>query len=365
MLDRVVSYSQLLHCVDELSARWRIVGPVARRTPRCRPPLRYFYEQVERADQLDFGFSYCVYGPKPHLMPPTETLFVFRKSERGFSAFPVFSGNSTALVGVHPCDLHAIQTLDAVFAADYRDPHYFHRREHLFLVGIDCATPCHKGVFCRDMEANSIDAGYDVMLYPLDRMKRVDGVIDPAERFGVVFGSDAGRAWLLNRDAPDRTRLPTDLDELDFAAYQRRKAEAFPFALRTRLDHLPQMLSRSYDSLLWQAVGQRCYSCGSCNLVCPTCYCFDMQDQNDLPTTSGCRERTWDGCQLRDFATVAGNHNFRARAAERLRHRIMRKGSWTTERSGRKGCVGCARCDRACTAHINSVEIYNQLAEED
>jgi len=73
--------------------------------------------------------------------------------------------------------------------------------------------------------------------------------------------------------------------------------------------------------------------------------------------------RTWDGCQLKTFAVVAGAHNFRSKTASRLRHRIYRKGKWVKEREGIPGCVGCARCDRACTAKISSVEIYNQLAE--
>jgi formate hydrogenlyase subunit 6/NADH:ubiquinone oxidoreductase subunit I len=67
---------------------------------------------------------------------------------------------------------------------------------------------------------------------------------------------------------------------------------------------------------------------------------------------------------LRDFSLVAGDHNFRARSAERLRHRIFRKGAWIADRTGRMGCVGCGRCDRACTAQISIVQILNQLSEE-
>jgi sulfhydrogenase subunit beta (sulfur reductase) len=131
------------------------------------------------------------------------------------------------------------------------------------------------------------------------------------------------------------------------------------------VDSLPDLLDRSYDSLLWEATARRCYSCGSCNLSCPTCYCFNTYDELDMTLKSGERRREWDGCQLTNFALVAGGHNFRPKAASRLRHRIYRKAKWIKEREGIPGCVGCARCDRACTAKINSVEIYNQLAEEE
>jgi len=364
MLDGVVSHSELLRAIDALSSQWRLVGPVARSEPNCHPPVRYFYEPVDRAEQLALEFSYCVYGPKRYLLPPTETLYTFQKTDRGFSAEPIFDDSRTAIIGIHPCDLHAIRTLDAVFAADHADQHYFSRRERLFLVGIDCPRACAGGVFCRDMHANEIDAGFDVMLYPLDFAARANGLPASDERFGVVFGSGAGRAWLNDGGAPGKCRPPSVADARDDETYQRNKAAAFPFALSTPLERIPELLARSYDSLLWQAVGQRCYSCGSCNLVCPTCYCFDMIEHNDLGLASGRRERTWDGCQLRDFAVVAGDHNFRPRAAERLRHRMMRKGAWIDARTAHKGCVGCARCDRACTANIHSVEIYNQLAEE-
>lgn len=363
MLDRIATHADLVAAINDLAAQWRLVGPVARPEPRCQPPVRYFYEPVERAEQIDLSFNYGVYSPKRFLMPPGETLFTFRKTERGFTAEPRWDAPPTALIGVHPCDIHAIRTLDGVFSRDVRDDHYFARRERMFIVGVDCPQPCTEGVFCRDMESNDAASGFDVMLYPLDRhAARGAGPTDQA-RYGVVFGSDAGRAWLTG-DGRTRTRAPSALDARDFENYQRRKQAAFPRSLRTPLEELPALLTRSYDSLLWQATAQRCYSCGSCNLVCPTCYCFDINEENDLPLTSGARVRTWDGCQLREFAVVAGDHNFRARPQERLRHRIFRKGMWIHQRTGLKGCVGCARCDRACTAHINSVEIYNQLAEE-
>ena len=153
-------------------------------------------------------------------------------------------------------------------------------------------------------------------------------------------------------------------DERAFDQYQRSKIAAFPREIRTAGEELPSLLDRSYDSLLWEATARRCYSCGSCNLSCPTCYCFNIFDDVNMTLVGGERKREWDGCQLPKFAEVAGPHNFRPKAASRLRHRIYRKAKWIREQTGMAGCVGCARCDRACTAKINSVEIYNQLAEE-
>jgi formate hydrogenlyase subunit 6/NADH:ubiquinone oxidoreductase subunit I len=310
---------------------------------------------VERAEQLDLAFDYCVYSPKAFLFPPSETLFGFRSDDGGFAAAPALDRRPTALIGVHPCDINAIRLLDHVFHQDHHDEHYWARRENTLIVGIDCPQPCTTGVFCADMHTNSAADGFDVMLYPLE----ADTGGGPT-RYGVVFGTNAGRDWLLHSR---HCTAPTAAEERAFEQYQRTKTANFSTALETAAEELPALLDRSYDSLIWEATARRCYSCGSCVLVCPTCYCFSMHDEVELSLTSGQRKREWDGCQLTGFAVVAGGHNFRSAAAARLRHRVFRKGKWVRERTGLAGCVGCARCDRACTAKISLVEIYNQLAE--
>jgi formate hydrogenlyase subunit 6/NADH:ubiquinone oxidoreductase subunit I len=261
------------------------------------------------------------------------------------------------LIGVHPCDINAIRLLDRVFQQDHRDQHYWARRENTLIVGIDCPQPCTTGIFCADMHTNSAAEGFDVMLYPLEASAG-----DQPARYGVIFGTNAGRDWLLYSR---RCTAPTAAEERAFEQYQRTKTADFSTVLETAAEELPALLDRSYDSLIWEATARRCYSCGSCVLVCPTCYCFSMYDEVELSLTSGQRRREWDGCQLPGFAVVAGGHNFRSAAAARLRHRVFRKGKWVRERTGLAGCVGCARCDRACTAKISLVEIYNQLAEVD
>ena len=349
MLDRIMFRSRLLELVDELALSRRIVGPVKRFD-------HHFYEQVDRAGQLDLDFKYCVYSPKAVLFPAQETLFSFQFGAGSFETRAVYDDAPTAIVGVHPCDVHAIHLLDHVFANTNRDEHYLTRRRRTMIIGIDCPAPCTEGVFCRDMKAHEATGGFDLMCYPLSP--------DPQTRdarYGLIFGTDAGRELVLYAQAGEP---PAVEDERAFERYRAEKEQAFPHVIPYDVDTLPQLLERSYDSLLWEATARRCYSCGSCNLSCPTCYCFNTYDELDMTLAAGERKREWDGCQLRDFAVVAGDHNFRAKAASRLRHRIYRKAKWVKEREGIAGCVGCARCDRACTAKIDSVEIYSQLAEE-
>lgn len=355
MLDCILTHAELIERINELGQTRRLIGPVKRVEAECTPPVRYEYKAVLRAEQLSLEFNYCLYGPKAALLPPRETLFEFHRQDGHFHAVPTFENRPAALLGVHPCDLHALRTLDLVFEQGETDEHYAVRRRNLFVVGVDCAAPCAEGVFCADLDTNRIEIGYDVMLFPLERPRG-----NAAGVYGAHLATNAGREWLATAG-----HQPDVRDERLFRTYLEAKQRAFPRALKAVAGDIPGVLERSYDSLLWEATAKRCYSCGSCNLVCPTCYCFDIQDENDLPIDSGRRARLWDGCMLRDFAAVAGGHNFRSSAAQRLRHRIYRKSKWIGEATGLQGCVGCARCDRACTAEISIREILNQLSEED
>ncbi|MCK5000044.1 MAG: 4Fe-4S dicluster domain-containing protein, partial [Anaerohalosphaera sp.] len=96
------------------------------------------------------------------------------------------------------------------------------------------------------------------------------------------------------------------------------------------------------------------------------CYCFDVQDLVNWNLKDGQRERSWDGCLLKDFANVAGDHNFRKNKESRFRHRLYRKGKYVpTKIGGQVACVGCGRCIGACVPDIaNPVAVYNRLLED-
>ncbi|MBL8879535.1 MAG: 4Fe-4S dicluster domain-containing protein [Phycisphaerales bacterium] len=355
MWKRIVTHDELIERIDALGRERRLIGPVAREAPGCHPPLRYFYEHVTRAAQLSLDFDYCVYGPKAFVLPPRETLFRFDRSAGTFVATPIMDAQPTALVGAHPCDLHGLRLLDAVFQNDRPDEQYRARRSALFVVGIDCARPCDARATCADWGTNRVVGGCDVMLYADPRNC---GNNRRNAQYAVEFCSEAGRTWLGDAGRADDDAVAVS------AGYHARKDAAFTRRLSASVEQLPALVRASYDSHIWEKHAARCYSCGSCNLVCPTCYCFDIQDDCDFNGAGGSRQREWDACMLPDFAVVAGGHNFRLLAAQRLRHRVMRKAAWIQQRTGLSACVGCGRCDRACTASISLIDMLNEAAQE-
>jgi sulfhydrogenase subunit beta (sulfur reductase) len=127
---------------------------------------------------------------------------------------------------------------------------------------------------------------------------------------------------------------------------------------------LPLLFESLAASPVWEELGAKCLSCGTCNLVCPTCYCFDVGDLMQLNLKDGERVRQWDGCLLADFATVSGGHNFRKETRSRLRHRYYRKFQYLMTKYGRSFCTGCGRCSRSCLVHINPPDTVNALVAE-
>jgi len=199
------------------------------------------------------------------------------------------------------------------------------------------------------------------------------GSADPPEGGFDLFWTDLGERYFVDIGSDLGARMVEESGLLSAAeAEDHRRRQAYDRAKQANLTRkipydtrcLPELLEASYDSLLWEAVARRCFSCGTCTNVCPTCYCFDVQDKLHIDAAGGIRQRGWDSCQLREFAEVAGGENFREHRSSRLRHRMFRKGKYILQRTGRLGCVGCGRCIHHCVADISILEAFQQIAGE-
>jgi sulfhydrogenase subunit beta (sulfur reductase) len=323
--------------VGRLLQRYRVVGPV-------KTQLGFAFEVITDPAELRLDYATTILPPKKYLLPPRETLFEFNTAD-GFTT-PAAPPPPTVIFGVHTCDLHAIHLLDEVFAAGPADTHYLQRRQQTLVVSIECLSPCDEHSFCKSMETLSADAGYDLHL------------TDLGDGYAVDIGTTAGRDLLMQNTRP-REASPETMARLN--AVLSEKWARFPYRLDFDVSDLPSLLSLSLKSPLWAELGERCLSCAACTLVCPTCFCFDVQDETELDLQHGQRARVWDSCQLDTFATVAGGHNFRASRAMRQRHRFLRKGKYILEAHQQLGCVGCGRCARACLVHITPVGVFNEL----
>jgi sulfhydrogenase subunit beta (sulfur reductase) len=323
--------------VKALMADYQVIGPQAKGP-------QFAFGPIADPAQLRLDYNTTILPPKKALQPPEERLATFTMKEPHIE--PVIEARPTVLLGVHTCDLHAINLLDKAFSEDHPDAHYLARRQQTVIVSLECLEPCDEHSFCKSMGTLAADTGYDLHLTDLGAAYAVDVATEAGEKLLSGYGT---------------TSVATDADIRRLNEVLGAKWPRFTYRLDFDAAELPALLSTAYDHPLWEELGERCLACGSCTNVCPTCYCFNVFDEVNMALTEGERRRRWDSCQLDEFARVAGGENFREARAGRQRHRFMRKGKYIYEKFGELGCVGCGRCIRACVANISIVDGFNTI----
>ncbi len=338
---KIINQPDLLPFIERMMNDYEVIGPVANDTG-------FRFATLTAASQVRMDYNTTVLPPRKALLPTHETLFSFRSDMH--TVTPAFDMKWRVLLGVHTCDLHALCMLDEAFARSQPDAHYMKRRATTAIISLECLTPCDEHSFCKSMNTLTATSGFDLHLTAL------------GEFYAVDVGTTAGESLLANY-AKTHEATRAEIALLDKAMSQ--KWAKFPTRLHLDGKDLPALMGISYKSPLWEEIGKRCLACGSCNIVCPTCYCFDVRDEISLDGKVGERYRVWDSCQLDEFARIGSGENFRKTRAQRLRHRFMRKGKYIAEAFlGQQGCVGCGRCARACLVDITPVDVWNSLHKD-
>ncbi|MEW6338581.1 MAG: 4Fe-4S dicluster domain-containing protein [Acidobacteriota bacterium] len=247
--------------------------------------------------------------------------------------------------GAHSCDIHALKILDLLYLSDYVDPYYKRNRDNLTVVGYGC-MPDDK-CFCKSVGTATVDENFDLFLTPLQG------------RFMVTVASARGDD--IVRTAAHLFEPATRRDVQDFLDRVRERDDAFTLTLDVA--DLPYVLELKTDDPVWEELGKKCLCCGSCSMVCPTCACFNVRDE--IPEEGTVRRvRTWDACLYREYAQVAGGHNFRDTRADRVRNRYYHKQEAFVREFGMPSCVGCGRCIENCPTGINVVEVFQTVRGE-
>ena len=336
---------QLSSFVEKMIAAGPVVGVKAKEGTEDR----FAFGPLGSASELRLDYDVTILPPKKYLLPARETLVRFRLDNSPVTEPCVEAPRATVLIGVHPYDMIAMNQLDRLMRAGYPDPNYLARREAFTVIGVDPARASEKA-FWGAMGCDAVEKGFDLWL------------TDIGGTYVVEIGSQKGAA-LLEEYAETRDATEKEL-EARSGARKKLKELGTTRAVRFRPAELPGLLRRSFESGIWEEKARKCLSCGSCNLVCPTCYCFDVRDEVNISLKEGERYRVWDGCVLEDFAKVGTGENFREKRLARYRHRFYRKGMYLYDRYGHIACVGCGRCATACLPDIaDPVAVYNDLKE--
>lgn len=304
---------------------------------------RELYDYITNSNEIKLEYKPTVLSPKKFLFPQEEVILEYTADGKITAKI---DSNPLVLFGIRPCDLNGFKILYEAFADDYGDPNYLAKLQQSIIIGIDCKKICDKDAFCFKMGSQNALGGFDIMLYELDN------------NYAIEIASEKGRKFISKY----LTTSKAQGNEIDI--FQAQKDSCFskeqPFK---DLEKFPEIFEQNSHHPIWEQEGARCLSCGSCIMVCPTCYCFDVKDEWRLDLKKGVRARRWDACMVSSFDIISSGENFRHTATSRLKHRINRKFNFLMKKYGQSACVGCGRCVRACLAKISPKKIAEALEE--
>jgi len=313
--------------------------------PTKKDANTYFFSKIEDFSQIDLGYNRTVLPPKKYFLPPIDTMFRF-SPEEGYEEVEHGADEKSILLGVHSCDIHGLRILDLVFSGRYVDNYYFTRRKNTSIIGVSCIPD--DMCFCRSMETDFVEDGFDLFLSDIDDSYLV--------RIATSLGDDMVGA---------SQSLFKEVDKEDIAEYKKKSNEMQKhFKMDLELYNLPEIMDLEYESKIWEEIGEKCLSCGSCSMVCPTCYCYDVFDELSLDGKTGERRRRWDSCLFKDYALVAGGLNFRSERSARVKNRYFHKQRGFVTQYGKPSCVGCGRCIQSCPAKIDIVEVITRIRSD-
>ncbi len=344
---------------------FRLVGPVVRDGAICYDDIASAadlpagwtddqdaasYHLKRRDDGALFGYTVGPHSWKKYLFPPSSRLLPpERPPDQPF-----------AFIGVRACELKAIAIQDRVFlGGQHKDPQYAARRESAFIVAVNCGQ-AGRTCFCASMNAGPrASEGFDIALTELLGAGEPAG--EPGHRFLAEAGTTRGAAIL--RDVPSQPAAGADVGAAEAVSERVRAAmgRAMP-----DLD-LRELLKGNYEHPRWDDVASRCLSCANCTMVCPTCFCFSVEDVSGLsadggPATGNAeRHRSWDSCFTMDHSYLHGGP-VRVSARSRYRQWLTHKLATWEDQFGTPGCVGCGRCITWCPAGIDITEEVAAIA---
>jgi sulfhydrogenase subunit beta (sulfur reductase) len=316
-----------------------VYGPVAKRS-------RFAFERLEAPEELRLDYDVTILPPKKLFFPPSQDLLRFKGNKFEAAVKP----EEKILFGVHFYDVKAIDQTDLLFSEKNFDVNYMAHRQTTTIVASNIQNVSRRAFF-GSVGKEVPPKGHDAFL---TRVKD-----------GYVLETLTAKGEALTKYGKLEKATPAQVDEAK--KVNAAVLEKCPEALTHASGQIAEKVRKSFgNEALWVKLAYDCFSCGTCNTVCPTCYCFDVQDTWNVDQVSGQRTRTWDACLTEDFAKVTGpsgaSENFRDERGERFRHRIMRKATYLNPKLGGPACVGCGRCSSQCTADIaDPVHVINQI----
>lgn len=342
MLEKSFGREEWTGALKGLKSAYRVFVPV-------KDGDFYGFKEYDGAKAPDLSFENTRLSARGLLYPQSERMFeyslderkedanIFKESEKDYSP--------QAIVGIRPCDAHGFTLVNRNFdTAEFRDPWWVKRFEATTLVGLGCNSPCST-CFCASVGGGPFsEDNLDVIAHDL------------GDRIVLKAVTDKGEALL---EKVEGGSSPTDEDKKKIEELKKSAGELISSNVAT--DKLnSKVVNEIFDAPFWDEVAFACLNCGTCTFLCPTCWCFDIQDE--VYEKEADRLRNWDSCMFPLFTLHGSGHNPRDHKKQRVRQRFMHKLKYYLDKyDDGVQCSGCGRCVKYCPVNIDIREVAEKM----
>ena len=328
---RIITKENLKKLISKLSKTTEVYAPLHESSDGIIK-----FRQINNSEDISsMALDKLSYNPaKTAFFKKHETLFEFDNNK---VICECVAPKPKILLGLKKCDLNSIAHQDIVFN-EAKDCWYMMQRKDAVLIGYHCKNEQDVYCFCNSLDLKDC---HDVMLYETKEGYLVEAVTDRGKEFINKFKIHfKNNKKMLNIFADKNLKVIKGADHLE-------------------AKNLDERLRKNYSSEEWKKLAEPCLGCSACNILCPSCYCFDIYDKVSMANVKkGKRMREHSSCQLLSFTDIRGKSE-RASREDRLKHRVYHQLKYFKEKQGVNLCTGCGRCIRHCPVRINFVNIIN------
>ena len=255
--------------------------------------------------------------------------------------------------GLKPCDIAGLRRLDVFYGeGPNKDKYYLDKRKDSIIISIGCTSP-FPDCFCTSVGGNPFDFEYaDIGLVEMDK------------GYAIVKTSEKAKKILADSEKFISDKFDAEDDVIAVDGIIKNSGEKIKkYWKEIGKDEFTKIMDRSMDSDVWKEVTAKCISCAACTYVCPTCFCFNIRDEQK--GLKGERYRCWDYCMNSYYTLEASGHNPRDDKTKRYRNKVNCKYNYNIKRSNNIFCVGCGRCIEVCPVSVDIREAMDAVIEND